>query len=59
MRNPISKAEIVEKVYEKIGLLKNQSVVNVEEVLKLIKATLENGKNLMISGFGNFVLRKF
>jgi integration host factor subunit alpha len=53
----MTKVEIVEKVYEKIGLSKNKSEEMVEQVLELIKATLESGENLKISGFGNFVVK--
>jgi integration host factor subunit alpha len=54
----MTKVDIVEKVFKKVGLSKNESEEMVEEVLELIKATLEGGENLKISGFGNFVVKK-
>jgi integration host factor subunit alpha len=54
----MTKADIVEKVSEKVGQSKNESVEIVEEVLELIKATLEGGENLKITGFGNFNVKQ-
>ena len=54
----MTKADIVEKVSEKVGLSKKDSFDQVELVLEIIKATLEKGENLKISGFGNFEVRK-
>jgi integration host factor subunit alpha len=54
----VTKADIVEKVYEKIGLSKPDSVKLVEQVLEIMKGTLERGENLKITGFGNFVVKK-
>jgi integration host factor subunit alpha len=50
----MTKADIVERVYEKVGLSKNESIEIVEQVLEVIKTTLESGENLKITGFGNF-----
>jgi len=54
----VTKADIVERVYEKIGLSKPDSVKLVEQVLEIMKGTLERGENLKITGFGNFVVKK-
>ena len=54
----MTKADIVERVYEKIGLSKPDSVKLVEQVLEIMKGTLERGENLKITGFGNFVVKK-
>ncbi len=50
----LTKSEIVDKITEKMGLSKNQSVDLVEVMLELIKKTLENGESVLISGFGKF-----
>ncbi len=50
----MTKPDIVEKVYEKVGLSKKESAEMVEEVLELIKVTLEKGEKIKVAGFGNF-----
>lgn len=54
----MTKAEIVEKIYEKIGFSKKESADIVELVFETMKKTLENGEKIKISGFGNFVIRQ-
>ena len=56
-RSTMTKADIVEKVYEKIGFSKKESSELVELVFSMLKQTLENGEKVKISGFGNFLLR--
>ena len=53
----MTKAEIVEAIYEKIGFSKKESADLVELVFDTLKETLEKGENIKISGFGNFVVR--
>lgn len=53
----MTKAEIVESIYEKIGFSKKESAEIVELVFDTIKETLEKGEKIKISGFGNFVVR--
>ena len=54
----MTKADIVENVYEKLGSKsKKESSEIVELVFETIKDTLGNGDKLKISGFGNFVVR--
>lgn len=54
----MTKAEIVEKVSLITYLNKNESADIVESVFELIKATLETGENIKISGFGNFEVKE-
>ena len=54
----MTKADIVEKVYEKIGFSKKESSELVELVFDTMKATLERSEKIKISGFGNFVVRQ-
>ncbi len=54
----MTKAEIIENVYTKIGFSKKESAEIVEMVLDTIKQTLERGEKIKISGFGNFVVRQ-
>lgn len=53
----MTKAEIIELVYEKVGFSKKDSADLVELVFDTIKETLERGEKIKISGFGNFVVR--
>ncbi len=53
----MTKAEIVERIYEKVGFAKKDSAELVETVFGIMKTTLENGETLKISGFGNFVVK--
>ena len=54
----MTKAEIVETVYEKIGFSKKEAAEIVEMVFDTMKETLERGEKIKISGFGNFVVRQ-
>jgi integration host factor subunit alpha len=53
----MTKADIIETVYEKIGFSKKESAEIVELVFNTMKVTLEKGEKIKISGFGNFVIR--
>lgn len=53
----MTKAELVEMVYEKIGFSKKEASDIVELIFETIKNTLEAGEKIKISGFGNFVIR--
>ncbi len=54
----MTKAEIVEQIYEKIGFSKKESADIVEMVFDTMKETLSKGEKIKISGFGNFVVRQ-
>ncbi len=50
----MTKADMVELVYERIGVSKRESARIVETIFDVIKETLEQGDNVKISGFGSF-----
>ena len=52
----MTKADIIENVYEKVGFSKKESAEIVEMVFDTIKETLEHAEKIKISGFGNFVV---
>jgi len=54
----MTKADIVEKIYEKVGYSKKDVANVVEEIFASIKGTLEQGEKVKISGFGNFNVRQ-
>lgn len=53
----MTKADIVEEVYSRVGFSKKESSEVVETVLETIKKSLTNGETVKIAGFGNFVIR--
>ncbi len=53
----LTKADIISLIHEKCGLSRNDTINVVEEAFEIMKATLERGENIKISGFGNFVVR--
>lgn len=54
----MTKADIVNSLYEKLGLSKKETANIVEVVLETIKDSLEKGGKIKIAGFGNFVVRQ-
>jgi len=54
----VTKADIVEHIYERVGFSKKESAELVERVFDIIKDTLSRGEKVKISGFGNFVVRE-
>jgi len=54
----MTKADLVETIYEKIGFSRKESAEIVDLVFDLMKETLENGEKIKISGFGNFMIRQ-
>ncbi len=53
----MTKADIVEQIYEQVGFSKKESAELVEKVFDAIKSTLASGEKVKIAGFGNFVVR--
>jgi integration host factor subunit alpha len=54
----MTKAEIVEQIYERVGFSKKEAAELVEKVFEIMKETLADGEKVKISGFGNFVVRE-
>lgn len=52
----MTKADIVERIHEKVGFSKKEAGEVVDSVFEIIKRALENGEKVKISGFGNFVV---
>lgn len=54
----MTKADIVERVCDRVGgFSKKEAADIVDEVFDAMKAVLEHGDKIKISGFGNFVVR--
>ena len=54
----MTKADLVDSIYEKIGFSKKEAADLVELIFDTMKDRLEQGDKIKISGFGNFVVRE-
>jgi integration host factor subunit alpha len=54
----MTKADIVERIYERVGFSKKEAADVVESIFEVVKARLEAGEKVKISGFGNFVINE-
>jgi integration host factor subunit alpha len=53
----MTKADIVEELYERVGISKQDAAQLTELFFDIMKETLEKGETVKVSGFGNFVVR--
>lgn len=53
----MTKVDIVEAIYEKVGFSKKEVAKIVESIFDIIKEHLQHHDKIKISGFGNFVVR--
>ena len=54
----LTKADMAEKLFEDLGLNKREAKALVEMFFEEVRAALENGRQVKLSGFGNFDLRE-
>ena len=54
----VTRADLSEAVYQKVGLSRTESASLVELVLKHICESLTGGETVKLSSFGSFVVRK-
>jgi len=54
----LTKANIVDAIHDELGFPKNRSAELIEILLEQIKNTLENGQDVLISGFGKFCVKE-
>lgn len=54
----MTKADIVQTVWEKIGFSRKETFDMVDEVFEIIQDTLINGEEVKIANFGNFEVRQ-
>ena len=57
MTTTLTKADMVEHLFEELGLNKREAKDLVEMFFEEVRDALETGKNVKLSGFGNFMLR--
>ena len=53
----LTKADMAEMLFEELGLNKREAKELVELFFEEIRAALEHGNDVKLSGFGNFILR--
>ncbi|HUT42398.1 MAG TPA: integration host factor subunit alpha [Gammaproteobacteria bacterium] len=54
----LTKADMAERLFEELGLNKREAKELVELFFEEIRAALEKGRQVKLSGFGNFDLRE-
>ena len=57
MASTVTKAELANLLYEKVGLSQQESKEIVQAFFDEIRTALESGDSVKLSGFGNFLLR--
>ena len=53
-----TKAHLADSIHDQLGLPKNQSVKVLESIIEIIKKALENGEDVLITGFGKFYVKE-
>ena len=54
----LTKADIADCLFNEVGLNKREAKEFVDAYFEVIRAALESGENVKLSGFGNFQLRQ-
>ena len=53
----LTKVDIIDSIYEKLGIPKKECIRIVESVFEIIKNDLDRGNDVMISGFGKWTVK--
>ena len=53
----VTRVDLCEAIYRRVGLSRSQSSAMVELVLKEITASLEKGETVKLASFGSFIVR--
>ena len=54
----LTKAKLTNSICDTTNLPKQESISAVESLLEIIKRTLESGEDILISGFGKFIVKE-
>lgn len=54
----LTKTVIAERIQEKLNLSRTTTYEIMEDFLEVMKETIENGEDIMVSGFGKFCVNK-
>lgn len=58
MSDTLTRADLIEAVYEEVGLSRNESAYLVETMLEKMALELEQGHDVKLSSFGTFKVRQ-
>lgn len=53
----MTKAEIVSKISDKLGIEKGDVQATIETFMEEVKTSLEGGNNVYLRGFGSFIIK--
>jgi len=53
----LTKARIIEEIQNELKFSKKETTDLVEKLLEIMKKTMENGEDVLISGFGKFCVK--
>ncbi len=53
----LTKADMAEMLFDDLGLNKREAKELVEQFFEILRQALEEGRDVKLSGFGNFILR--
>ena len=53
----LTKAQLTDSIHKQVDLPKNKSAQLLDSLLEIIKKTLDNGEDVLISGFGKFYVK--
>ena len=54
----LTKTNIAEKIQDNLNLSRTETYTILEEFLEIIKSTMEDGEDIMVSGFGKFCVHE-
>jgi integration host factor subunit alpha len=54
----LTKAQLIDSIYRRTDLEKSQAAEVVETLLEITKKTLQEGEDVLISGFGKFCVKE-
>ena len=54
----LTKADVIQSIADQIGFTRNQSSDVTEAMIEIIKRTLASGEDVLVSGFGKFVVNE-
>ncbi|MFO7716932.1 integration host factor subunit alpha [Desulfosarcina sp.] len=54
----LTKHDIVARLQAELGFTKSQSIQVTESLIEVIKASLESGDDVLVSGFGKFCVKE-
>jgi integration host factor subunit alpha len=54
----VTKSHLINHLHRNHNLSRDESTTTIESLLEIIKHTLESGENILISGFGKFIVKE-